>query len=135
MIPIMQTICDFENGDCFRACVASILELPIEKIPNFMGNGPNFFDENIRKWGDENKIRMIDIQFHDEENRDKSLKDCYIIASGKSPRNNDFMHSIVWFNGKIIHDPHPDKNGIVGNPEIFTLFILKDMKDIRKINS
>lgn len=34
MKPVEQTIPGPPHGDCFRACVASILELPIEHLPN-----------------------------------------------------------------------------------------------------
>ena len=33
--PIYQTIIDPERGDCERACVASLLGLPIGDVPNF----------------------------------------------------------------------------------------------------
>ena len=36
MTPVFQTIIDPENGDCERACVATILDLPIEDVPNFV---------------------------------------------------------------------------------------------------
>lgn len=35
MIPVYQSIIDPELGDCVKACVASILELPPESVPNF----------------------------------------------------------------------------------------------------
>lgn len=34
MKPVSQTIIDSEKGDCFRACLASLMELPIEQVPN-----------------------------------------------------------------------------------------------------
>ena len=39
MTPQKLTISSPENGDCLRACVASLLDLPIEQVPNFMDNG------------------------------------------------------------------------------------------------
>lgn len=36
MIPQIQTDTTRETGDCFRACLASILELPIQMVPNFL---------------------------------------------------------------------------------------------------
>jgi len=35
MRKVFQTIIDRERGDCERACVATILGLPIEDVPNF----------------------------------------------------------------------------------------------------
>lgn len=36
MTPILQTIFDNNKGDCLRACVASLLDLNADKVPNFM---------------------------------------------------------------------------------------------------
>lgn len=35
MIPVYQTIFEPPLGDCWRACVASIMELRLEGVPNF----------------------------------------------------------------------------------------------------
>lgn len=35
MIRVQQTIVDANNGDSLRACVASLLHFPIDKVPNF----------------------------------------------------------------------------------------------------
>jgi len=34
--PVFQTIVDTENGDCTRAAVASMFELDITQVPNFV---------------------------------------------------------------------------------------------------
>lgn len=40
MKPVCQTIFGTGRGNCFAACVASILELPIEEVPNFCADTP-----------------------------------------------------------------------------------------------
>ena len=35
MTPVFQTIVDDKHGDCLRAAFASILDLPLEEVPNF----------------------------------------------------------------------------------------------------
>lgn len=37
MIPVDQTTYGHTDGNCFSACVASILEIPIEEVPNTLG--------------------------------------------------------------------------------------------------
>ena len=136
MLPITKKICNFKTGDCFRACVASILELQIEYVPNFMSDGPNCFDQNLREWGDRNGFRAIDIQIegtNDIKNIDLVLRDCYVIATGESPRNKKYFHSVVWFNGELLHDPHPDRTGISGTPRMFTVLVLKEVRYIKGI--
>ena len=120
--PINQTICKFKNGDCFQACVASILEQSLGAIPAFMKDGEDNFLANLNNFGDDIGIRFIDLAI-----KDKSLlRDCYSIACGKSPRNPDKRHAVVYFGDKIVHDPHPFNDGIVGDPEFYTMFIIKD---------
>ena len=56
MRPVYQTIISNVNGDCMRACVATITGIPIEEIPNF--SEPDLPWENLlnewlrsRGWG------------------------------------------------------------------------------------
>lgn len=54
MIRVQQQIVDPINGDCLRACVASLLELPIEKVPNFAKFSERFlivFEDFMRIFG------------------------------------------------------------------------------------
>ena len=121
MKPVIQNDITFETGDCFGACVASILELPRESIPNFHTSSPRDFDKNVAEWCKDQGFVLLDITLQDQ-----SLVDsCYVVANGISPRNKDFHHSVVWFNGEIAHDPHPDGGGLPDGPETFTIFIMK----------
>lgn len=119
---VKQTIIDFEKGDCFRACVASIFELPIGSVPNFMMDGKEKFSHHLESWCNRLGLKAIDITTDDLS----VINECYVIAGGASPRNKNFNHAVVWLNGKIIHDPHPSNDGINGDPKMFTVFIIKD---------
>jgi hypothetical protein len=128
MKPVNQSIFhDPSNnsfGDCYRACIASILELNIEDVPHFM------LEHDWRK-----RIRNI-LLFLKKYNytlysvdglTDYTLEgeNEYFIVSGNSPRNKNNKHAVVGYKGKIVHDPHPDKTNIdtYDYSEIF-LFIL-----------
>lgn len=50
MKPVMQTIFDSENGNCFSACLASILELPLESVPNFHAMYDNGYMSHVVPW-------------------------------------------------------------------------------------
>ena len=108
------------QGDCWRACMASILEIDLELLSS--PNQSKFFKKdykdkvyfswdayskdlfaNLKKLG--YKLRNISINEFTSE-----LTDTYLIATGKSPRG-DFLHAVVWHNG-ICFDPHPDNTGI-----------------------
>lgn len=130
MKPVDQTITEFKNGDCMRACIASIFELPLEEVPNFMRDGPDDFAEHLNEWCDKMGLRAVDIRLDDPSQERETLKGCYVIAVGKSPRaTKDWhRHAVVWLNGQMIHDPHPtQKVGFMdGQPEMFSIFIMKN---------
>jgi len=126
MIPVDQTICNFTNGNCFQACVASIFELPLDDVPSFMGNGPDYFNERVQAWCDEMNLIFMDVKIIDIEVLAYYFRGVHIIVTGKSPRDPENMHCVVWKDGQIVHDPHPSKDGLVGDPEIFSVFIVKD---------
>ncbi len=125
MIPIDQIIFDPKYGDCMRACVASILEVPIESIPNFMEDGPDRFEKAIRDWTKEQDFLLVDTIC--EKAVESVFPDCYMIAMGKSP-NIDGNHAVVYYNGKMVHDPSPYKKGIIGAPILYTIFVMKNPK-------
>lgn len=39
MKPVEQTKLTYPDGNCFAACVATLLELPLEAVPDFKGDG------------------------------------------------------------------------------------------------
>lgn len=111
MIPIQQTQFghDFERsdvGNCFSACVASVLEIPLEDIPNFCYSPreekDDWFDR-FQKWLNHLSFCAITICNFP---KDLLANLGYIIASIKSPRG-DFLHSVVIKNGLIVWDPYP----------------------------
>ena len=124
VIPITQKILNFENGDCFSACVASILELPLTCVPNFNIPSQDSFVHNLEKWCKKQTFILLDITIDDVA----LLSDCIVIANGSSPRatENWHRHSVVWQAGKMLHDPHPGGFGIDGDPETYTIFIVKN---------
>lgn len=130
MIPVNQTICNFKTGDCMRACCASIFELPIEQVPNFMEDGPKYFDKKLEDWLDGFGLIAVDIH----KDYAELFKDCYIIATGISPRSIDESqrHAVIYLNNEMVHDPHPDNTGIKGELETFIIFIAKDPSKIIK---
>ncbi len=100
MKPVKQTKFGPKEGDCFPACLASILEIDIDPIPDFMNEEwPGNFEKWLRvKYG----LYPIWV-FHPVQLRPFG----YYILSGKSPRG-DFQHSIVMYDGGFSFDPHPE---------------------------
>ena len=129
MTPVTQTKVVVTNskgevivrGNCFAACIASMLDLPISEVPNIetlYGIEENFYWEVLWRWlthlGYELSVDDRFRCFHGDESKSEykeQLKDQYYLVSGSSPRGN-FHHITIWQNGKMVHDPHLTKEGI-----------------------
>jgi hypothetical protein len=120
MKPIDQTIFGFPDGNCFAACIASLLELPIEEVP--INSGGDDWLPSTQAFLKTKGLFFLEIRL------DVAVKyplyelfDVWCLYYGKSPRGN-WSHSIVgkldMDNGfphfKYIHDPHPDKTYLEG---------------------
>jgi hypothetical protein len=125
-------------GDCFRACVATIMGLPRDEVPHFvkLGTGPDGNDVRdddgqplwatlTREWLAE---RGLTFYYFDTgtaapaANRIEQSAYPLIILSGPSPRG-PFPHAIVGDNetGEPVHDPHPSRAGIVECDSVFII--------------
>lgn len=103
-----QTTFGEENGNCFSACIASILELNIEEVPTFVAE-KNWY-KAFTEWL---KPRGYYSMYWNIKDYDESFLDDFgiCILGGQSPRG-DFLHAVVAEGRKVIHDPHPSRNGI-----------------------
>lgn len=124
MTPVDQ-IC---SNDCMRACICSILGRDINSVPNFMERGRHYFNELLDEFLNENGLKLIEFDVSKESDRTNfmnALNDCYIIVVGESPRYN-CNHAVIFYNGEMVHDPHPSKEGIKGHPVLIDIIIKKD---------
>ena len=112
MIPVPQRIPhnppdDF--GDCWNACIASVLEFPYEAVPHF-GEFNNIGNTVFHLWLTLLRLRVKYWVVVDDE-LDEVPKG-YSIAVGPSPRFPDMNHCCVALDGKVVFDPHPDNRGL-----------------------
>lgn len=110
MIPQDQQHISSVNGDCFAACVASMLDMPRSEVPNFMeaGPGPEWWVALQRWLGERNMwCEVMKIESCNEPG--------YWIGSGKSPRG-DYHHAVVMHGHTFAHDPHPSRDFLDGPP-------------------
>ena len=101
-----QLVCDKENGDCFRACLTSILG--VENSQSLGMIGKDWFVEAIRF------LREFGCMIHYEE---KAIwRDGYWIASVPSLNFKNTSHSIIMHEQEVFFDPSPhNKYGIREN--------------------
>ena len=140
MRPIDQRVISNVNGDCFRACVASLLEVPYEDAFDLYSMIGASWMEAFFPWlkqrgfefngmfnvwnGKENTLTWEELR-----NRSVGIKGCFI-GWGISPRYTDgTTHAvIVDGNGKVIHDPHPSKQGVNPVWEVYIIDRIIPMK-------
>lgn len=127
MTPQKQTIFSDEKkgtvGNCLAACVASLLDLPIEALPHFswyMGDWYRMLYNFLKEKGYEvNGTQTI------KENPDwhKGFKgiDGYVIVGGKSPRGIHNGHAVIYKDGQPFFDPHPDNNFLTEAEDFYTI--------------
>ncbi len=111
MIPIQQTIFAPPNGNCMQAAVASIFELPLDQVPNFVEDGNEWVD-TLAKWCAQRGVRPLFLTLN---NRPPGTTigmngGWWSVVTGKSPRG-DYFHAVVAYDGEIVHDPYPDGGG------------------------
>ena len=101
-------------GDCQRAVIASLLELPIKEVPHFAAvadrNALGFYSL-INTFLEARGFEML---WHSSLLYNlKKDQNIYHQISGPSPRGNNIWHAVVGLNGSVYHDPHPSRLGLL----------------------
>jgi len=133
MIPVDQTVMHNpdkgEIGNCFAAFLASILHLPIESIPHFVGDTEDEDDNAwivaLNAWLRPHNLCFLTISPDSEWLARIGVHGMYHELSGISPRDSNNYHATVGLDGKLIHDPHPSKAGLAGNETIGIFAVLE----------
>lgn len=112
-----------QHGDCMRACIASLLELPIADVPHFAqldADGKGDFWFAVTAFCRSHGFAFVTVrgQFVWAEDA------IYHIIAGPSPRGNGTHHAVVGLNGRIHFDPHPSRAGLAGDPADWTFDFL-----------
>lgn len=139
MKPVYQTITETipderQYGDCFRACIASLLELSIDEVPHFC-DPETFNTPRTRHWYDF-CVEWLGLRGYFPlalEAKHETTKqivgflsahgDVHHIITGGSPQYEGLLHSVIGKNGSIVHDPHPRNQGVIDHQEY--MFLIK----------
>lgn len=121
------------HGDCFRACVASILELDIETVPHFHSDGCQddgeitdrlndwlFTHHDLIKWGYAYPgfVSLDDVLKFTGMNNPNIH---YILHGATS---SDEAHAVICRNNAMVHDPSPWPTGGLTQPYCDTWSII-----------
>ncbi len=112
MIPVYQTrtVVNDGSGNCFNACVASILELPLRDVaqvlPTFKGN---YWGE-WERWANERGVQITYWPLGEAPPKGFAIATGYggrVYPDDHEKAGEEILHAAVVFNGKVIHDPFP----------------------------
>ena len=109
------------DGNCFNACLASILELSLPEVPDYRDKGKWLLQYN--DWLLNYGLTLIPLTYG------SWVPKGYSILGGRSARGLD--HAVVAWNGKMIHDPHPDKTGLETFTDWLVFSIIHPNKMVR----
>ncbi len=126
MKPVFQAIVCKGRGDCFSACLASILEFPLEAVPSFnalaIDSGAKYpvveADDHIHRYVEGLGFTLLRLRFKDVHDY-RSLYGQYCLMTVPSQRFEGVHHAVVgqfqWHPDHpglaiklmIVHDPNP----------------------------
>jgi hypothetical protein len=125
VIPVDQTVLDHGQdggrlGDCLRACLATLLELPSKYVPHVVEHP---------EWWMCARFAVLDLTDGAKdlicvEDRAQIVMPVPVIASGPSPRG-DWLHAVIVDSatGALLHDPHPSRAGLAGEPQDYIVLV------------
>jgi hypothetical protein len=100
-------------GNCLSACIASILEMPVEEIPNFVDTSDyrdGLWVGRLNAWLETLGLYAYTV-LADEWDVHTNPPVGYYIAYGRSINNN--LHAVVCKDNCMVHDPDSRRTGLV----------------------
>lgn len=110
-------------GDCHRAALASLLELPLSAVPHFTEGAPADWRDRERAWLAERGLRpvLVEIPAADQAEALRHASDAnpdpaaFYLLSGQSSVDG-LPHDVVCRGARVVHDVDPD--AIPGQPAL-----------------
>ena len=106
-----------QHGDCQRAVIASLLELPIADVPHFLqlsGGDPVGYWVRLQTFCRSYGTAYLTVPARSGSEFYGDDGNIYHEISGPSPRGSG-LHAVVGCNGQIVYDPHPSRAGLAGD--------------------
>ena len=103
MRPVDQTRFG-ENGNCTTACIASLLEMPIDAVPEF---GEDSDNAKLNAWLRPFGLYAVTLSGPQEANGVPWYPTGYHMLGGQTI---DGPHHVIAFGSAIVHDPNPSPN-------------------------
>lgn len=127
MKPVTQTIFNATRGNCFAACLASLLEVNIEEVPNIHDMGEEDWFYPLNAWLQQSH-GMVLLMLQADAYASKVWFPDGIPFIASCETQFGWRHAVVMaYEGmktKTLHDPFPGKTGDLTGP-VFMYFLVK----------
>lgn len=139
----MQPVMQRNEHDCLRACLASIFEVPWEDAPATTTPEDEKPQHNlVNEWLKDRGL--VEWSLYGEKERGPlrrgesvaqdgtrtpadftwpSPPATHYVGAGPSPRGNGIHHAVVMFCGRIVHDPHHDRDMTIDRIESIHVYV------------
>jgi len=114
-----------ELGDCWRCCIAAMLQLPIDDVPHFLmwakKNGSSMHPDT-QKWLNERGYCLVQAnEFSFPRWAGKGFDGMPVIASGPTSRSKTMRehHAVIMLGDKLLYDPHPSEDGLTAVTQMY----------------
>ena len=116
------------KGNCVAACVATILGLPLAQVPHFIEFGIAYGDsEDVKEVSHGNNWWAMMLGFLagrglwvvELDTVTDADPDEFVLVAGMSPRG--VVHQVVYREGRLWHDPHPSRAGVLDVREVLAV--------------
>lgn len=118
-----QEILENGIGDCFKACVATIFQRPMDEVPHFVRRSGDDWFADFEKWlRDQYQMSALLVRLDDfEHGAVTSFPEGLFILSGVSPRSTqeddaERYHCVAMAGNEsgweLFHDPFPSREGV-----------------------
>jgi hypothetical protein len=129
MSGVRQTDFTPTKGNALQACIATILHVDLDSVPNFIAlPGPDIY-QHVREFLARHGLGFIKIMLDEQGQMPFYPGDVKCLVAGQSPRGSH-RHVVVaeFKQGKLIHvfDPHPSDEFLSGVPLWVGLFVSMD---------
>jgi len=134
MKPVDQTRFGEPGGNCFQASLASILELPLEAVPDFCNLGEDDWESGLNEWLNAFGLfaMHVDVTASGRELLRWFTDNAVALASVNSITTPGSLHSVVFYKDRVIHDPHPSRAHTESEPLSFDAFVVVDPAKARR---
>lgn len=117
-------------GNCVAACIATICDLPLDRVPHFIEAGIAYGDStdtapDAPSQGNHWWTMMLGflagrgLWVWEVSDVDAAESTAWLLVSGMSERG--VLHQVVYRDGALWHDPHPSRAGLLDVREVLAV--------------